>query len=61
MASFDTKQLAHDLYLIRNDSKEMCEKFHALPADVKKQLKEYVLAAVDKNEAPWKTAPTKDE
>lgn len=61
MASFETKQLAHDLYLIRNDPKVMCEKYWALPTDVKTQLKEYVLASVDGNETPWKTAPTKDE
>ena len=59
MASFETKQLAHDLYLMRNEPKAMCEKFHALPADVKKQLTEYVFSCVDNQD--WKTAPTKDE
>lgn len=61
MASFEIKQLAHDLYLMRDTPKAMCEKYWALPTDVKKQVQEYVLASVDGNETPWKTAPTKDE
>lgn len=59
MASFETKQLAHELYLMRDNPKEMFERFIALPADVKKQLQEYVLSCVDNQS--WKTPPTKDE
>ena len=61
MASFETKQLAHELYLMRGNPKEMSEKYWALPTNVKNQLREYVFASVDGDETPWKTAPTKDE